>query len=82
MLSRVRTRANFCRKPLSKDLSKYAVPVAPKTMLQDFRSMAPTYWSDEEYEELFESDKSLSNICCNQPRMSMCVHSSLSYVQP
>ena len=56
MLSRVRTRAGlFCRKPLSKDLSKYAVPVALKTMLQDFRSMAPTYWSDEEYEELFES---------------------------
>jgi len=56
MLSRVRTRAGlFCRKPLSKDLTKYAVPVALKTMLQDFRSMAPTYWSDEEYEELFES---------------------------
>jgi hypothetical protein len=55
MLSRVKTRAGlFCRKPLSKDLRKYAVPEALQRMLQSFRSKAPTYWDDEEYEDLFD----------------------------
>ena len=54
MLSRVKTRAGlFCRKELSKDLQKYAVPEALQSMLHCFRSRAPTYWSDEQYEDLF-----------------------------
>jgi hypothetical protein len=58
MLSHVKTHAGlFCRKPLSRDLSKYAVPTALTNMLQHFRSnKTPTYWSDEEYERLFSSD--------------------------
>jgi hypothetical protein len=55
MLSRVKTRAGlFCRKPLSKDLSKYAVPQALQAMLHYFRTTkSPTSWTDEEYEDLF-----------------------------
>jgi hypothetical protein len=55
MLSRVRTRAGlFCRKPLSKDLSKYAVPQQLEAMLHNFRTTkSPTCWTDEEYEDLF-----------------------------
>jgi hypothetical protein len=54
MLSRVKTRAGlFCRKPLSRDLSKYAVPEALRRMLHNFRSKALTYWDDKEYEDLF-----------------------------
>ena len=57
MLSRVKTRQGlFCRKPLSKDLSKYAVPEALRNMIERFRTRAPTYWSDEEYEELLNSE--------------------------
>ena len=55
MLSRVRTRAGlFCRQKLSYDLGKYTVPIALQRMLQQFRTRAPTYWSEEEYEELFD----------------------------
>jgi hypothetical protein len=55
MLSRVKTRAGlFCRKPLSRDLSKYAVPQALQAMLHHFRTTkSPTSWTDEEYEDLF-----------------------------
>jgi hypothetical protein len=42
MLSRVRTHAGlFCRKELSKDLQKYAVPKALKQMLQNLPAAAP-----------------------------------------
>jgi hypothetical protein len=56
MLSRVKTRAGlFSRKPLSRDLSKYAVPQALQAMLQHFRTTkSPTCWTDEEYQELFD----------------------------
>ena len=56
MLSCVRTHAGlFCRQQLSYDLGKYTVPVALPRMLQQFRTRrAPTYWSEEEYEELFD----------------------------
>ena len=54
MLSRVRTKSGlYMRKPLSRDLKKYAVPPALVRMIDRFRKHAPTYWSDEEYEELF-----------------------------
>jgi len=57
MLSRVRTHAGlFARQKLSNDLSKYDVPLALQRMLQQFRSKAPTYWTEDEYEELFMSD--------------------------
>jgi hypothetical protein len=56
MLSRVRTRSGlFCRKPLSRDLTKYAVPESLKRMLQHFASKTPTYFSDEQYDALLES---------------------------
>jgi len=55
MLSRVKTRAGlFCRKALSKDLTKYAVPETLQRMLHQFRSKAPTCWCDEEYDEWFD----------------------------
>jgi hypothetical protein len=55
MLSRVRTRSGlFCRKPLSTDLTKYAVPQSLQRMLQHFSSKTPTCWNDEEYDELFD----------------------------
>jgi hypothetical protein len=57
MLSHVRTHAGlFARQKLSNDLSKYDVPLALQRMLQQFRSKAPTYWTEDEYEELFMSD--------------------------
>jgi len=45
----------FSRKKLSKDLQKYAVLLeALKKILECFHSRAPTTWSDEEYNELFD----------------------------
>lgn len=55
MLSRVKTRKGlFTRLSLSKDLTKYEVPQSLKTMIAKFERKAPTYWSDEEYEEKFD----------------------------
>jgi hypothetical protein len=56
MLSRVKTRAGlFCRKPLSYDLTKYAVPEALQRMLHQFRSTkTPTYWTDGQYNDVFD----------------------------
>ena len=56
MLSRVKTRAGlFLRKPLSYDLTKYAVPEALQRMLHQFRSTkSPTYWTDEQYNDVFD----------------------------
>jgi hypothetical protein len=49
MLSHVKTRAGlFCRKKLSRDLSKYAVPDTLQRMLHCFERRVPTYWTDEE----------------------------------
>ena len=58
MLSRVKTRVGlFCRNKLSKDLKKYAVPEGLRRMLDRFRSRcAPTYWTEEQYDELFETE--------------------------
>ena len=57
VLSRVRTHMGlFFRKALSTDLTKYAMPKALHKMLEKFRSTrSPTYWNDDEYEELFPS---------------------------
>jgi hypothetical protein len=56
MLSHVKMRAGlFCRKKLSRDLSKYAVPDAHRRMLHHFERQVPTYWMDEEYDELFNN---------------------------
>lgn len=58
MLSRVKTRVGlFCRNKLSKDLKKYAVPEGLRRILDRFRSRcAPTYWTEEQYDELFETE--------------------------
>ena len=57
MLSRVKTREGlFCRKPLSKDLRKYAVPDSLLKMLDKFQKRSPSYWSKEQYNELFDLD--------------------------
>lgn len=54
MLSRVKTRQGlYCRHPLSKDLKKYAVPPALQRMMENFEGRSPTYWNEEEYDELF-----------------------------
>jgi hypothetical protein len=54
MLSRVKTRKGlFARRPISRDLKKYAVPKALKNMLASFSKRQPTYWSDAEYEQHF-----------------------------
>ena len=55
MLSRVQTHAGlFARQKLSNDLSKYDVPLALQRMLQQFQSKAPTYWTEDKYEDLFD----------------------------
>jgi len=54
ILSRVKTRAGlYCRKPLSSDLSKYAVPESLKKMIRHFQRKSVTYWSDDDYNEMF-----------------------------
>ena len=54
MLSRVKTRAGlFCRKPLGKDLRRFAIPEGLWKMLQKFEQRRPTYWSEQQYEEIF-----------------------------
>lgn len=53
MLSCVKTREGlFCRKKLSKDLCKYAVPEALKAMLRQFQCLSPHYFTDKEYDDL------------------------------
>ena len=52
MLSRVKTRSGlFARKKLSKDLQNYE---ALHKMLAKFHNKAPTYWTEEQYNELFD----------------------------
>ena len=54
MLSRVKTRAGlFCRKALSKDLSKYAMPDSLSKMLEKFQQRSPSYWNEDQYDDLF-----------------------------
>ena len=56
ILSRVKTRVGlFLRRPLSNDLQKYSVPDALKTMMAEFSTKAPAYWTDNEYDELFNN---------------------------
>jgi hypothetical protein len=55
MLSRVKTRGGlYCRKPICTDVSKYAVPQALQRMLRQFAEKLPTFWSEEEYDVIFE----------------------------
>ena len=55
VLSRVKTRAGlFCRKPISTDLRKYAVPEALIRMMRNFSNRLATFWTEEEYEENFD----------------------------
>jgi len=55
VLSRVRTRTGlFSRKPISTDLKKYAVPEELKKMIRNFSNRMPTYWTEEDYEEIFD----------------------------
>lgn len=56
MLSRVKRKTGlFCRKALSYDLSKYKVPVAYTHLISiHLAEKLPTFWSDDEYNELFE----------------------------
>ena len=54
MLSRVKTHKGlFCRQELGKDLRRFAVPEGLRKMLNKFERLRPTYWSQDEYEELF-----------------------------
>jgi len=55
MLSRVKTRAGlFCQKKLGTDLRQFDVPEGLRDMLRQFEALRPTYWTDEDYEELFD----------------------------
>ena len=55
MLSRVRTHKGlYCRKPVSADLRKYEVPKALTRMLRKFADRAPRYWTEDEYDEIFD----------------------------
>jgi hypothetical protein len=55
MLSRVRTcKGLYCRKPLSTDLRKYAVPEALTRMMSEFENRLATEWTEEEYAEMFD----------------------------
>ena len=57
MLSHVKTKKGlFVRKPLSRDLRKYAVPKALLRMLNRMKAHAPSYWTDKEYNEMFGSN--------------------------
>ena len=54
MLSHGKTKKGlFMRKPLSRDLRKYLVPKALLRMLERMRKHTPSYWSGEQYNELF-----------------------------
>ena len=56
VLSRVKTLDGlYLRKPLDRRLSKYAVPPALLRMLARLRQKAPTYWDEDDYEEMFGS---------------------------
>ena len=56
ILSRVWTQEGlFLRKKLSRDLSKYAVPDALKRMITRFKTRQPTYWTEDEYDTLFNN---------------------------
>ena len=53
MLSRVKTiQGLFLRKPLSEDLSKYAMPEKLQQMMDKFKEQSPSYWQEDEYEDL------------------------------
>ena len=54
MLSRVKTKGGlYMRQPLSRDLKRYAVPPSLSRMLAKLRRHAPTYWTDDQYDEKF-----------------------------
>ena len=53
MLSRVKTMAGFkCREKLSSDLSKYSLPQKYSSMLNKFKERTPTFFSDDQYDDL------------------------------
>jgi hypothetical protein len=55
ILSRVRTlNGLYCRKPLSTDLRKYAVPELLVKMMQEFSNRLPTYWSEDNYNDIVD----------------------------
>ena len=54
MLSRVKTHSGlYCRKPISSDLSKYVVPESLKKMMLSFSDRCPSYWTEEDYKDMF-----------------------------
>ena len=56
ILSRVKTmKGLYLRMKLSGDLKKYRVPGALTRMLQHFGDRAPTYWSSNDYDRMFNT---------------------------
>ena len=54
VLSRVRTRNGLlCRGPIPRASTIYKVPVSLTRMINKFRLRSPTYWSEEDYEDIF-----------------------------
>ena len=58
MLSRVKQRSGlFCRKPLSLDLTKYAMPEALTRMMNEFRTQASAWYpNDDQYLEMLDDN--------------------------
>jgi ATP-dependent DNA helicase PIF1 len=55
MLSRVKTKKGlYMRQKLKRDLSKYKMPDNLKRMINSFKTKAPHYWTDEEYDTMFK----------------------------
>lgn len=56
MLSRVKTlKGLFLRKPLPLNLSTYNIDEKLRKMLHTFSKRSPTFWTDNEYNELFDT---------------------------
>ena len=56
VLSRLRSREGlYLRNKLSTDLTKYAMPLELQKMIQRLEKTAPTFWTQEQYEDLFNN---------------------------
>ena len=52
-LSRLRSSKGFLRNKLSTDLTKYAMLWELQKMIQHLEITAPTFWTQEQYKDLF-----------------------------
>ena len=83
-LLRVKTRMGlYCRKPISTDLRKYAVPEALARMMVNFLNRLATSWTEEEYEEIFTCKYYFNCIAKSDfPNMPYKLHLQVYSMQP